>query len=154
MTPTFALILLQTKPKVDPRIAQDWTAAVATGLKGSVLRLKPDGRFVSSSVTNAGKRETLQGTYTVGPVPKEMAGKVRAGTSQVRFFYDLASLRKAGAPKAEIDALIKKGKTQSLGMQLYFYPEVPLLTDIMTAHFVPVKQKAAAFKRLATWKPF
>ena len=99
------------------------------------------------------KEEVIQGRYAVGPAPKGAPGRM-AKAKQVRFFYDLASLRRMGESKAEVDALAKRGKRDELGMRLYFVPEVPMLTDIMTAPFVPTKGKDTALKRLERWKPF
>ena len=144
------LLLGQASSRIDPNIAQDWTAAVATNLKSASIKLRPKGSFVMISVNTKGKKEFLRGTYSVSQMPNPP----QPGVKQVQFFYDLESLRKVGMPKAGISALVRSGKRRALGMQLYYFPEVPVLTDIMTAHFVPLKGKEVALKRLAKWKPF
>ncbi len=149
-----ALILLQTKPKIDPQIAREWTAAAATGMKSAVLDLRSDGRFALNSVDDAGKPSRIQGTYAVDAVPKAGATGKMATAKMVVFTYDLPGLREAGASKAEVDKLVKAGKRGAVGMRLFFFAEVPVLTDIVSAHFVPVKGRDAALKKLAKWKPF
>ena len=83
-------------------------------------------------------------------MPSEKMGKARV----VKFFYDLPSLKASGMSASDLTALGKSGKKSSLGMQLWYFAEVPVLTDVMTAHFVPANDKEGAIQRLSNWKPF
>lgn len=143
-----------SKVGIDPEIATVWTAAVATGLDEATLSLKTDGSFTLETLAKGKAEATIRGTYTVDPPPPNMPGGKMARARVVKFFYDLPSLKASGTSASDLTALEKSGKKSSLGMQLWYFAEVPVLTDVMTAHFVPENDKEGAIQRLTHWKPF